>query len=478
MVTAPRATRVADAFLGERGVGVHLSEVLARDLRFEASAYALDARHAVAELQQNGHRLIPLYGPSGLAPKAHNAFRFRRIFVDADHGVPFLSSSDIIEVRPERDAFLSRKIQARLGDLLIEPWQVLLSCSGTIGNVALASPRVAGWALSQDAIRITCDAKEIAGYVAAFLRSRWGRPQVQGLTYGSVVQHIEPHHLESVLIPALPGADIEAIGRTCLDAALKRDEANALLDQAETVLIDALGLPPLPQQEHGPLIGRLRQRVLAGRFDASYHSPTARWIEKRLSNLKLPVKLLGDPDISLEIRAVTKFRKRVYVPQRGIPLLSSKQLFQIDPVEVKYLARGAHEQDLEEIALAHNMIVITCSGTIGRVQIIPRYMSGWAANQHALRVSAPNGGDAGYLYAWLSSVYGAVLLRRFSYGSVILELDRFQLARVPVPWPAPNDREKISQLVLRANELRDEAWRLEHQGLKALEVTILGKGGR
>ena len=32
---------------------------------------------------------------------------------------------------------------------------------------------------------------------------------------------------------------------------------------------------------------------------------------------------------------ITKFRKRVYVPKGGIPFLSSKQLFQIDPIDVK-----------------------------------------------------------------------------------------------------------------------------------------------
>lgn len=476
LVTAVRSRKSDRAFVGERAVGVRLTDVLGRDLRFEASAYALDARHAVAELRESGHKMLPLYGESGLAKHAHNAFRFRRIFVDPEHGVPFLSSSDIIELSPERSAFLSRKIQARLNDLLISQWQVLLSCSGTIGNVALASPRIAGWALSQDAIRITCQSPFLAGYATAFLRSRWGRVQVQGATYGSVVQHIEPHHLEAILIPVLP--EQEEIGKAFVDAARRRDEANALFDRARERLVEMLDLPPPTIESGGPLIGCVRQRALGNRFDAWYHSPTVRWIEKRLAALKIPIKTIGDKEVSREVRAVTKFRKRVYVTEGGIPLLSSKQLFQIDPIEVKRLARGAHEHDLPEISLSTNMVVVTRSGTIGRVQIIPQYMNGWAGSEHVNRILAADDIAAGYLYAWLSSPLGNPLIKRFSYGSVILELDRFQLAKVPVPWVFAKERRVIAEMVLRANTFRDEAWQLEQAALGTLQTAIESKPKR
>ena len=62
---------------------------------------------------------MPLYGPQGLCPEAHNAFRFKRIYVRPEFGVPFLSSSDIISMRPEIDRFLSKAISKRLDDLLI-----------------------------------------------------------------------------------------------------------------------------------------------------------------------------------------------------------------------------------------------------------------------------------------------------------------------------------------------------------------------
>lgn len=461
--------------LASRSVGVRLSEVASASLRLEASAYALEARQAVAELHACPHSLKALLGEAGICQEAHNGTRFPRVYVGEANGVPFLSSSDIIGLRPERGNYLSRKHTPKLDRLTIQPWMVLVSRSGTIGNVSLASPRMAGWALSEHAIRISAPDRDTAGYVAAFLRSQWGRAQLTGMTYGSVVQHIEPEHLPRVLIPDLPAIRRIAIGRAFVDAALKRDEANNKLDEANVLLCASLKLPPLPGPGKGPITSTVRAADWGTRLDASFHNPTARWVEKHLHASGLPVLSLSDKRLTKGINAVTKFRKRVYVPKGGIPLLSSKQLFQVDPIEMKGLARGAHTDDLEEIALVPNTIAITCSGTIGRVQIIPAYMKGWAANQHALRVIASCDLYAGFLYAWLSSPYGQALISRYSYGSVIVEIDRFMVGEIPVPILPDATRNAIATLVLEANRLRDVAWTLEQDALKALRSEIAPK---
>jgi len=148
---------------------------------------------------------------------------------------------------------------------------------------------------------------------------------------------------------------------------------------------------------------------------------------------------------------------------------------QIDPVDIKRLAKGAHTKDLPEIALKRDMVTVSCSGTIGRVQIIPAYMEGWTANQHATRLVAANEMTPGYIYAWLSSDYGQRLLKRQSYGSVILEIDREMIGSVLIPLPSREVRNKIGDLVLRANELRNHAWRVEREAIEELENIIEGK---
>ena len=452
---------------------VRLSEVLHTGLRLEASAFNIEARAVQADLHACGLPLAILYGDTGLCQECHNAFRFRRIWVDAAHGEPFLSSSDIISLRPEPKGYLSRKLSKKLDELKIQPWDVLISRSGTIGNVGLASPRIAGMLVSEDVIRVRAPDHYTAGYIAAYLRSRVGRLLMRQATYGSVVQHIEPDHLTHVLIPDLAPIRRTEVGRKMIQAYQWRDDANALLDEADALLHRQLGLPYLTQTiNDGPTISTTRASRLLNRFEGSFHALQVQAAERQLAKLGCELTTLGDERVMREIRAVTKFRKRIYIPKGGIPLLSSKQLFQIDPIDIKGLAKGAHTKDMEEFGLATNMIAVTCSGTIGRVQIIPAYMNGWAANQHAIRLTASELLNPGYIYAWLSSDYGQTLITRFSYGSVILEIDRWMLRTVPIPLPGSAIENEIGDLILKANALRTQAWNEERAAIEEISQLI------
>lgn len=453
---------------------IGLSEVLDAGMRFEASTFNIAARAARNKLSSSGHGLLPLHGNGGMAFEAHNAFRFRRIFVKPENGIPFLPSSEINSIRPRIERWLSRKLTKRLEDLIVRNYDVLISCSGSIGNIGLAGRRMAGLALSQDAIRVRIADEEVAGFVAAFLRTSYGRLQLQSVTYGSVIAHIEPEHLARVYVPSFHSRVQKQLGRVFLEATSKRDQANDLIDVAIAGIDRATGLPSFSaiENESRRLTNSICLAKLDGRFEGSFHDPAALALLSHLQNSSLKTIRLADSQLVKEIRPITKFRKRTYVEKGGIPLLSSKQLFQVDPIGIKRLAKGAHTKNLPEIALEPCMLAITCSGTIGRVQIIPKYMQDWTANQHSIRIVPVDEVKAGLLFAWLSSSYGQILIRRHSYGSVVPEIDKSMLGDVLVPMLRPSVEQEIANLVMRANQLRDEAWCAEEGVKEEIEARI------
>jgi type I restriction enzyme, S subunit len=457
---------------------IKLSEMLNAGLRMEASAFSIEARNVVTAMKNSGLQLMPLYGEAGLCQGGYYPGRFKRVYVSQEKGLPFLSSSEIISLRPTTAKFLSRTQNSYLEKLIPQKWDVLLSRSGTIGNIGLATETFLGKALSEHAIRLQAGDPDTAGYVAAFLRSRYGRPQLIQGTYGSVVAQIEPAHLERVLIPDLPPIRRIAIGRLMCKAGELRDEANRLLDEADRLLHDRLNLPYLKSiapKGKSSSIAKIKASQLMGRLEGSFHDPVAIAAERQLHELEIEITTTGDSRVTSEVRAITKFRTRTYVEKGGIPMLSSKQLFQIDPVGVKKLAKGAHTKDLPEIQLQENMIGVTRSGTIGRVQIIPAYMASWTASEDATRIIASENMNAGYLYTWLASDYGYCLITRQSYGSVIVHVDSEMLASVPIPLPEASIRDEIGNLVLKANQLRDQAWRNEKDAIEKIENLILQK---
>src|SRR5690242_19649849 len=89
-----------------RATSVALSEVWADGhLRLEASSFGIELRQIRNLLRASGLPLSALAGPDGLCADPATPIRSKRVYVDRAHGVPFLSSSDIIELRPDPDHF-------------------------------------------------------------------------------------------------------------------------------------------------------------------------------------------------------------------------------------------------------------------------------------------------------------------------------------------------------------------------------------
>jgi type I restriction enzyme S subunit len=120
------------------------------------------------------------------------------------------------------------------------------------------------------------------------------------------------------------------------------------------------------------------------------------------------------------------------------------------------------------------MVAVTCSGTIGKVNIIPKHWENWTMSQHVMRIVAKKYDIAGFLYIWLNSEYGRLLIERNTYGAVVDEIDASHLSSVPVP--ILKDREimkKIGNLALEANKLRYEAYCFEQEAIMQMNKDVI-----
>jgi type I restriction-modification system DNA methylase subunit len=86
------------------------------------------------------------------------------------------------------------KHQARDGEILI-------TRSGNIGRVAIAGRTLVGKILSDDLIRVWIEKIELRALVFSFLRSPDGQNQMLRNEYGTVQQHLEPHHIADIQLP-------------------------------------------------------------------------------------------------------------------------------------------------------------------------------------------------------------------------------------------------------------------------------------
>lgn len=214
-------------------------------LRLDASFYNLAAVRAVAAVEQSGMDARPL---GAVVERLFIPPRFRRIYVDRDHGVPFLQGGHIVQMDPPDLKYLSRTAHKNLERWIIESGWILVTCSGTVGRVALAPRQWDGWAASQHILRIVPrDEPDCPrGYLAAFLSSPLGRAQLTAQVYGAVVDELSEEQARRVLVPVARTAEqrsmVHGIHEQMIRSSALRTDAVEAAWAAARMLADALPL--------------------------------------------------------------------------------------------------------------------------------------------------------------------------------------------------------------------------------------------
>ena len=459
---------------------VSIQEIVEKELRLEASVFGIEGRQARKDIENCKFPITYLCGDNSLATSYHRP-RFKRVYVKKSD-FPIYQPAQVNELYPKPSAYISDLTKTDISALRVKKGQILLTCSGTIGNCIYVSETLDNLIFSHDLIRI--EPQEYNGYIYTFLKSKIGFAIINTNNYGAVVSHIEPDHLNNIPIPDPPPILKQEIHNLIEDSFGFRDESNKLMDEAQSLLKQALQLPDIEElkekaKQFDKNAGLLNYSVplseLNSRLDSSYHIPIVEAIEKHLKNHSKKITTIGDSRISQKVFLPGRF-KRIYVEEgNGINFFGGKQLLEIAPNTGKYLSFGKHNERIEnELKLKKNQLLITRSGTIGKVAIVPEHWSQWVASEDVIRITPSSNSIAGYLYAYLTSPYGYILLTRQSFGAVQDHISDKQVSDITIPLLSDmGTQEMINEKVLMANEKRTKAYKLEQEALSTLNNKVI-----
>lgn len=177
------------------------------------------------------------------------------------------------------------------------------------------------------------------------------------------------------------------------------------------------------------------------RLDAGFYNTETMRAHRAMAESGLTLRRLGE--VTQRIFIPPRF-KRVYVDAAyGVPFLQGTHIPQFRPTNLKYLSRSAHK-NLDRWIIKAGWVLVTCSGTIGRVGIALQQWNNWAASQHIMRIVPHSDGvcPAGYIYAWLSSPLGQAQFNGI-YGAVVDELTASHAADILIPVPVTDEQRQI-----------------------------------
>ena len=219
-------------------------------------------------------------------------------------------------------------------------------------------------------------------------------------------------------------------------------------------------------EEHSPSCFVVNSKQIledaSRRIDAWYWDPNknnlAKDLEESVGEDVKEIVRLGDLVVEHGIFYPGR-HKRNYVEasEESVPFYSGTQILQVRPFDLKYTPKDY--KPAAKHCVDKDWILITRSGSTGRVIMVTDSMAGTMVSEHVIRVICDKSIiDPYYVYAYLSTnKIGKILLEKGIYASVVDHITPDFVATIPIPRLKPEKEKEIADKVRAAEMKRDEA---------------------
>lgn len=192
--------------------------------RFDPSLHLSEGLQVREVLANAPHGLLTI---NDVTEKVFLGNIFSRVFVkDKEHGRTYLAASDTVLANIETGRYLSNKQSNQLKHLWLQKDWILVTCSGTLGNVTYTNSTFEDKIATHDLIRIVPNDKHILkGVVYAFLAGKYGYYQITQSQFGGVVKHTNDKEVGKIIIPNFPESFQQEVNELIQESARLREEA-------------------------------------------------------------------------------------------------------------------------------------------------------------------------------------------------------------------------------------------------------------
>lgn len=195
------------------------------------------------------------------------------------------------------------------------------------------------------------------------------------------------------------------------------------------------------------------------RLDASHYDRQTAETLKQLSKSPHPLRALSAmATINLPNHFVRIWAKD---SEHGIPYVNATDLMGLTGIgtisgSARYLSRQT-ETDINALIIREGWLLMTCSGTIGRIFYVPQRLDGWVATHDLIRIIPNEDVPVGFLHAYLSSPVAQQQIAGYTHGGQIDHVTHHQIGGVLVPDMPQEKMRAIHRRTMVAFELREKA---------------------
>lgn len=448
-------------------------------MRMDGSYHNADINVYDDILQEHSSHCLDFYCSS-----IYTTGRGRRVYTRPDHGVPFLSNSDMTTQDPLMSCnYMSRKYGYDEPSLL-KGGMILTGRVGAIGQTAFVPKYWEKHSMmgSDNIIRIVVNEQYKNGFIYAYLASKYGNLSFWKHTTGGVQPFITDKMVAELPIPDMSVAFQQEVDDLIQESARLREEAADMLEKSKNLLKEKAGLDNLVSEDYDYYGHRSADRKAScfsiKRKDITTTTINAFNLSERIRKTKEKIQSryvrLGDVIENGRTFSSTSSSSVEVSPNNGVMFVNQKDIFD-NIIKGKWVSkRGFNPAN----CIQQGEVLVACDGTLGESEFFchalyaGEELSGKLISSHFMRMRGNGTIPMGYLFAWLDTDYGFRFIRNTQAGTKICHPIQKLFVEIPVPLIDSDSMQEIDRLVREAHTKRYQANCNERKAISMVEKEI------
>jgi restriction endonuclease S subunit len=386
--------------------------------------------------------------------------------------VRYLQAKDIKShfIADSNSVYISREYFDKNKRSHVKEENVILSIMGSVGDIAI-TPKGFVPTLANRAVAIIKDIKEINPYyLFTYLSTKYGQLQIDRQKNGGVQERINLDVLSKVKIPIIKNEFQKEIETIVKSSHKKRKETKHTYSQAETLLLQEIGLENFEPSKESVNIKNFKESFgVSGRLDAEYYQTKYEIITNAIKSYKSGFSTLES--FIENYSTGFPYKSETYSKIEGIPLIRINNISKgnLDLSNATNIPLSDLDLSIKDIA-NENDILISMSGTIGNSCKIRAGIRA-VVNQRIMRIS-PKNYNVDVLPLIINSIIGQSELERIGTGGVQTNISATDIKEILIPIIEKNKQQQIAELVEESFKLKVESERLLEVAKKAVDMAI------
>jgi len=447
--------------------GLEVSEILLSDLTNMNDRFRIDAEFVKKEYLQ----IIELLECSQFKrlvntdTQISHPSEIKRDFVE--DGIWFFRTQNLrpLKIEKSNDVYISQDDATRLKNNEIKYGDVLITRTGAnYGQTAVYN--LDEKAIASSHVLILRNTFFNQFYLATFFNTKYGRKMIDKGMYGAAQPEISPYYILNIPIPIFSEPTQKAIENNYKKSELKIKQSYFLYNQAEDLLLEAIGFKNLRLNTKTTNIKTFKKSFLVtGRLDAEYYQP------KYENYIKLIKKY---PNGFEPLQTACNLKDGNFTPENAIEYqyIELADIGKSGNITGCTLAQGSElPSRARRMVSMNDVIVSSIEGSLESCALVTENYDNALCSTGFYVIDSHFINSETLLVLFKSEVMQNILKQNCS-GTILTAINKTEFSQIPVPLINKATQRQIGALIQKSFALRAESERLLEEAKALVEQEI------